>query len=136
MVATDSLSAASTICPLDSLVSEFYDLQSMTTLVRNPHDTRMEKSWQFCRQGIEIVRTDPEKLQAVRKWVVRMLKKTRNPHYQSWLELLDGVRIGDENELRFTQDFVSLPAERKSVWRPLVQTTPFVPLFVKQRRSA
>ncbi len=98
----------------------------VATLPRNEHDAHVELCWRICRYGVAAVGRDPAAAGKVLAWIDRMRPRfPGSPWLAAWDEIVRGAAREPAAELRSVERFAHLTPERKSLWRPIIQSQPF-----------
>lgn len=91
----------------------------------NPHDAQLELCWKICRVGARRARERVPR-EKVLAWIARMRPLfPGSPYLDAWARILGGEESGALADLDAYPAFRALPPERRSFWRPLVQSHPF-----------
>jgi hypothetical protein len=93
----------------------------------NPHDAHIRLCWKICRFGMGRLGDE-----AVRRKVLAWIEGAAaefpgSPHVEAWSRIFRGEEPGAVRELEATEDYFDLPVERRSWWRPIIQSHPFAP---------
>jgi hypothetical protein len=92
---------------------------------RNPHDRHLALCWKICRFGVQRIE-DPELKARVLSWIERMRGLfPGSPHLALWDRVVRGEEPEAAPELGACADYFALSSERRSWWRPLIQSHPF-----------
>ena len=93
--------------------------------VGNPHDEQLHLCWKICRFGAERIRQPGERAKVL-AWIERMQPVfPGSPYLESWAGIIIGDARAALRELAETRTFEDLPSDRRSFWRPLIQSHPF-----------